>query len=187
MSSRTLPESVAERARKVKALLVDVDGVMTDGGITFNHEGKEIKTFSVQDGLGVYFARRVGLIIGIITGRSSEVVEARAKELNVDYLSMGYKNKLIPYREFRDTFKLTDGAIAFVGDDILDVPVMRECGLAVGVRNACPEVREMSHYITETTGGAGAVREVIELIIDQQEGWKTFLKEFYEDIVKAEK
>ncbi|MFC1553642.1 KdsC family phosphatase [candidate division KSB1 bacterium] len=178
MSNQNFQTEISNRAKKIKALLLDVDGVLTNGEIIYNSSGAESKIFDVQDGLGIYFARKSGLIVGIITGRDSYVTKIRATELHLDYLSQGHKDKLKPYAEFKKKFDLKDNEISFVGDDLLDLPIMVKCGLAVSVANGRQEVKEHSQYITETEGGMGAVRETIEFILKQQGKWQKIVDKY---------
>lgn len=184
MSDQVYPDEALRRAKKLKALLLDVDGVMTDGRIIFDSQGRESKNFNVQDGLGVYFARKSGLVIGIITGRKSRVTKFRAQELNIDFLSQGHRNKLKPYIKFKKKFNLTDEEIGFVGDDLLDLPIMSKCGFSACVANGREEVKAKSHFITNSTGGKGAVREVIEFVLKQQGKWQKLLDKYYEHFGK---
>jgi 3-deoxy-D-manno-octulosonate 8-phosphate phosphatase (KDO 8-P phosphatase) len=151
---------------------------MTDGSITFDFQGRELKQFNAQDGLGIYFARKAGLIIGIITGRESEVNKIRAEELEIDFLDQGHKNKLKPYAEFKKLFNMSDYEIGFVGDDLLDLPVMLQCGFAAGVQNGRSEIKEHSHFVTRFSGGEGAVREVIEFILKHQNKWQDIVNRY---------
>jgi len=187
LSDHKFHEEGVERIKNIKALIVDVDGVMTDGDIILDHDGHEIKKFNVQDGLGIFLARQAGLVFGIITGRASRVVELRANELNVDFLSMGRKNKLNPYKEFKKKFGLKDEEICFLGDDLLDLPVMLKCGFAACVANGRNEVKYISQYVTEASGGDGAVREMIEYILQKQDKWEAFLNNYYERLAKTKK
>jgi len=187
LSENTFPEYLDARIKKIKAALFDVDGVMTDGGIIFDSNGYEVKKFNTQDGLGIFLAREAGLLTGIITGRSSEVVERRAQELNVHFLSMGKKNKLNPYNEYKRQFNLADEEVAFIGDDLLDLPIMLHCGFAVCVYNGVDYVKERAHYVTKASGGMGAVREVIELILKCQGKWELFLDSYFNKLIKSDK
>ena len=164
--------------QKLKALLLDIDGVMTDGSIIFDFRGREIKHFNVHDGLGIYFARKSGLKIGIITGRKARVNKMRAEELNVDFFFQGRKNKLKPYEEFKEKFNLTDEEIGFVGDDLLDLPVMVQCGFAACVANGREELKDTAHYVTNISGGNGAVREVIEFVLRHQGKWQAIVDNY---------
>ncbi|MCP4726252.1 MAG: HAD-IIIA family hydrolase [bacterium] len=169
-----------EKIDRIKAILLDVDGVLTNGSIVLDFKGREVKFFNVQDGLGIYLARRSGLIVGIITGRESHVVKHRAGELNMDFLSQGAKNKLRPLEEFKKSFNVSDDEICFVGDDLLDMPIMVRCGFPVSVKNGRDEIKEISDYVTEAEGGLGAVREAIELILKSQGKWDDIILRYKE-------
>ena len=170
------------RARRVELILMDVDGVLTDGRILLVPDGRgganEVKAFDVQDGVGITFVHRVGLRSGIITGRTSESVAARAKELGMEIIEQGTWNKLETYEKVRERVKLDDSKIAFIGDDLQDLPVLRRVGFAVGVSNARPEVKEVCHLITEREGGRGAVREALEFILRAQGKWNEIMKRY---------
>lgn len=157
---------------------------MTDGRIIFDSKGRESKNFNVQDGLGIYFAKKCGLIVGIITGRKSRVTKIRAQELNIDFLSQGHTSKLKPYDRFKKKFNLTDEEIGFVGDDLLDLPIMSKCGFSACVANGREEVKAKSHFVSNSTGGKGAVREIIEFVLKQQGKWQTLLGKYYEHFSK---
>ncbi|MFC1493404.1 KdsC family phosphatase [candidate division KSB1 bacterium] len=176
----SISNDLKDKIGKIKAILLDVDGVLTNGRIVLDFKGREVKFFNVQDGLGIYLARKSGLIVGIITGRESEVVKHRARELNIDYLSQGAKNKLRPLEEFKQNFNVTDDEICFVGDDLLDLPIMVRCGLPVSVKNGREEIKENSEYVTEAEGGFGAVRETIELILKIQGKWEDIILKYKE-------
>ena len=179
--SHSSPEA-EERARRIQLILMDVDGVMTSGQILLIPDGRggvqEIKVFDVQDGVGITFAHRVGLRTGIITGRSSESVMARAKELGMEIVEQGTWNKLETYEKIRAATQLQDQQIAFLGDDLQDLPVLRRVGLAVAVANAQPEVKEACHFVTGCEGGRGAVREAIEFILRTQGKWEQILERY---------
>ena len=174
-----LTPDATERARRVELILMDVDGVLTDGRILLVPDGRggthEVKMFDVQDGVGITFVHRVGLRTGIITGRTSESAAARAKELSMEVVEQGTWNKLETYEKVRAAVKLDDSQIAFVGDDLQDLPVLRRVCFAVGVANARPEVKEVCHLITEHEGGRGAVREALEFILRAQGKWEQIL------------
>jgi len=155
-----------EKAQKIQLLLLDVDGVMTDGSIIIGSDGQEFKRFSAQDGMGITMAKRAGLKIGIITGRHSPAVSRRAEELEIDEVFQGNRNKLEAYQHLRRKYNLRDEEIAYIGDDLGDLAIMSRVGMAVAVANGVTEVKEKAHYVTERPGGAGAVREVIELILE---------------------
>lgn len=147
---------------------MDVDGVMTDGKIVYSSSGEELKQFDIQDGLAISMAREAGLQTGIITSRASEMVKRRAEELKYDYVSQGTEKKLPAYEICLNTFKLSDEQVCYIGDDLLDIPVLKRVGFAVAVANARDELKEFCHYITDRTGGNGVVREVVEKILKTQ-------------------
>ena len=159
-----------DRARRIKVLLFDVDGVLTDGGITVmpGADGKavEVKTFSAHDGMGIALAHTAGLKVGWVTKRESQAVRIRAKDLRIDHLYQGQHYKV----EALDQIVKDEGCaleeIAYVGDDIIDLPVMRKVGLAIAVANARPEVKAMAHYTTEHSGGYGAGRDAIDFLLN---------------------
>jgi 3-deoxy-D-manno-octulosonate 8-phosphate phosphatase (KDO 8-P phosphatase) len=168
-STRDEKLSAEERARRVKVLLFDVDGVLTDGGITVSPgaDGKpvEIKTFSAHDGMGIALAHVAGLKVGWVTKRDSQAVRIRAKDLRIDHLYQGQHYKV----EALDQIVKDEGCsleeIAYVGDDIIDLPVMRKVGLAIAVANARPQVKAMAHYTTEHSGGYGAGRDAVDFLL----------------------
>jgi 3-deoxy-D-manno-octulosonate 8-phosphate phosphatase (KDO 8-P phosphatase) len=176
MSTVKASNVLNDKLKKIKMLLLDVDGVLTDGGIILGSNGQELKVFDVQDGLGITLARSGGMKIGMITGRRSEVVALRAQELHVDALYQGVGDKLDTYTEILDSYGLQDGEVCYVGDDLSDVPVMRRVGVAVAVANAREEVKKVANYITNNNGGRGAVREVVELLLKSKGNWKMVLE-----------
>jgi 3-deoxy-D-manno-octulosonate 8-phosphate phosphatase (KDO 8-P phosphatase) len=166
------PKQLRARARRIKLILFDVDGVMTDGRIYYvprPHGGLvETKTFNSRDGLGIRLAHAAGLKTGFISGRRSPIVEYRAKELGIHYLQQGVLDKVGPYEEILRSGGLTDAQVCFVGDDIVDLPLLKRAGLAVGVGDGHPVLKRHVHYWTKNPGGMGVVRETIELILDAQ-------------------
>ncbi len=162
-------EEIRRRAREVEVILMDVDGVLTAGMIVYDSNGVEIKHFNAHDGLGIKLARLAGLLTGIISMRDSETIRKRAKELGIDFLFLGRIDKLTAFNALRDKLKLPPEKFCFIGDDLPDVPVLRQVGLAVAVKNAVERVKENAHYITGKPGGDGAVREVIEMVLDAQD------------------
>ena len=157
-----------QKLSKIKMVLFDVDGVLCNGDITYTDAGSEIKTFDVQDGLGVTLARMAGLKTGIITGRKSSIIERRAKELKIDYLSQGSFNKLPAYEKILKESGIDESEICYIGDDILDLPILDRVGFSVAVANGREEVKADCDYITVARGGRGAVREVIDIILKRQ-------------------
>ncbi len=154
------------KAKNIKLLLLDVDGVLTDGNLIYSHEGKESKSFNTQDGFGLRILQDSGVEVGIITARSSEALERRSQDLKISHLYQGASNKLDAYKEIVKTTGLKPFEIAYMGDDWLDLVLLKRVGLAVAPANAVPEVREMVHYTTEQSGGHGAVREICDLILE---------------------
>jgi 3-deoxy-D-manno-octulosonate 8-phosphate phosphatase (KDO 8-P phosphatase) len=170
------------RARKIKLLLMDVDGVLTDGRFFYvPHPGGrliETKMFHSRDGLGFRIAHQAGLKTGFISGRSSPAVEYRAKELGVHFLKQNAREKTEPYQAVLHEADLKDEEVCYVGDDIVDLPVLTRVGLAVGVADGHKLLRRYVHYMTQQPGGRGAVREVIELILSAQGKWDAVLRHY---------
>jgi len=170
------------RARKIKLLLLDVDGVLTDGRFFYvSRPGGglvETKMFHSRDGLGFRLAHQAGLKTGFITGRRSPTVEYRAKELGVHFLKQDAREKLAPYQEILREARLKDDEVCYVGDDIVDLPLLIRVGLAVGVADGHKLLRRHIHYMTRQPGGKGAVREVIELILSAQGKWDAVLEHY---------
>jgi 3-deoxy-D-manno-octulosonate 8-phosphate phosphatase (KDO 8-P phosphatase) len=163
------------RAKKVRVLLVDVDGVLTDGRIWLlsrrDGTASEIKGFSAYDGAGLKLARAAGLRTGLITGRESSAVTQRAKECEIEFVYQHRATKLDALEEILQTTGANATEVAYVGDDLPDLPVLQRVGLAVAVANAVPEVKRAAHFVTSRSGGEGAVREAIELIVKAQGKW----------------
>ena len=151
-------QSIQSKAKKIKLLLLDVDGVLTDGRIILDNQGNEIKAFHVRDGHGIKLAQRAGITIGIITGRSSEVVNIRARELGIEEVYQGALDKMVAYESVLSKYNINDEEVAFIGDDIVDVPIFRKVGLAVTVADADPAVKPFIDMVTKAEGGRGAVR-----------------------------
>ncbi len=156
------------RAKAIKLVVFDVDGVLTDGSLYLGDDGQEYKAFNARDGHGMTMLRHAGIVMGVITGRRSEVVRIRMESLGVDYLYQGQRDKRPAYQALRDASGLADAQIAYVGDDVVDLPVMRQVGLAIAVADAHPLVIEHCHWRTRLAGGRGAVREVCEGLLEAQ-------------------
>lgn len=165
-----------ERIRCIRMVLMDVDGVLTNGQLFFGDHGEAYKAFYVQDGLAIQLARSAGLKMGILSGRYSEAVENRSKELHLDVCYQGVNDKLESYRNILDNYNFEDEEICYVGDDLLDLSLMKRVGLAVAVANASEEVKNSAHIITERCGGEGGLREIVEIILKIQNKWKTVIK-----------
>ncbi|MGE3809816.1 MAG: KdsC family phosphatase [Gemmataceae bacterium] len=174
-------ESLAERCRRIELLVLDVDGVLTDGGIVYSDAGHEIKQFHVRDGSGLKLWHWLGKQAAILSGRSSRVVDVRAAELDVATVVQGARDKLPAFRKIVKDCGLEPAQVCFVGDDVPDLPALRNCGLAVAVADACADVQAAAHYITHAPGGRGAVREVIEWLLRAQGLWSRVLERFAAD------
>ncbi|WP_305046571.1 KdsC family phosphatase [Geoalkalibacter sp.] len=170
-----------ERCGKIKLLLLDVDGVLTDGRIIYDNQGVETKAFDVKDGHGLKLVQRAGIQVGIITGRSSQVVAHRAAELDIAIVHQGAKDKLIPYAAVLAELGLNDEQVAYVGDDVVDLPILRRVGLAVTVADAVEEIKPYVHYVTRRLGGRGAVREVCDLILQQSGRWDEVTRRYFQE------
>jgi 3-deoxy-D-manno-octulosonate 8-phosphate phosphatase (KDO 8-P phosphatase) len=163
--------SVAERAARVKLLLMDCDGVLTDGRIWLFDNGEEQKGFHTRDGLGIELWHRAGLSSGIISGRNSTAVTRRAQALGMSFVLQGVADKVQAFTQTVAQAGVTNEEVAFIGDDLNDIPLLLRSGFAVAVADAAAEARERAHYVTKLSGGQGAVREVIEVILKAQERW----------------
>jgi 3-deoxy-D-manno-octulosonate 8-phosphate phosphatase (KDO 8-P phosphatase) len=162
---KSIAANIRKKAQKIKLLLLDVDGVLTDGGIFIDDRGVESKRFDVRDGQGITLLRNSGIEVGFITGRNSNIVRYRAKELGVRILHQGVKNKGDIYKRIKIQKRLNDEQIAYLGDDLADLPILRKVGLAAAVRDSWEGIKTAAHYVTQAKGGRGAVREVAELLL----------------------
>jgi len=169
-----IPAAVRKKAEKIKLLLLDVDGVLTDGSIHIDDQGVETKRFDVRDGHGIKQLRSSGIEVGFMTSRVSNAVRYRAKELGVRIVYQGVADKVDAYKKIKRKTGLTNQQIAYVGDDILDVPVLREVGWAIAVRDCWPDMKPMVDYVTQVVGGRGAVREIAEVLLRAQGKWHLF-------------
>jgi len=169
---------VQQRAARIKLLLMDCDGVLTDGRIWLFENGEEQKGFHTRDGLGIELLHRAGLKSGIISGRNSNAVERRARLLGMSFVRQGCEDKRQAFAETVTKAGVTAGEVAFIGDDLNDIPLMLQSGLSVAVADAAFETREHAHYVTQALGGFGAVREVIELILKAQGLWEDLIKNY---------
>lgn len=168
---------IGVRAKHIKLLILDVDGVLTDGHIIFGRDGELMKNFHSQDGLGITAAHKAGLKTAIITGRESQIVQLRSSELKIMDVYQGAMNKVEALAALLEKYKLNVEEVAYVGDDLIDLPVMVQVGLSCAVANAVEEVKKHAHLVTSHRGGQGAVREVVEFILKSQGKW--------DDIVNA--
>jgi len=159
------------KLRDIQLVLMDVDGVMTDGRIIYDANGVETKLFNVKDGHGIKMLQRYGIQVGIITGRTSAVVDLRARELGIEILYQGALKKLESYEEIKSTTGLRDHQIAYMGDDVIDVPVLRRVGFSAAPCDALPDVLSLVDYVASCGGGRGAVRELCDLVLKGRGFW----------------
>ncbi len=174
-----LAASAVANARQVKLVIFDVDGVFTDGGIYIGAEGELYKAFNAKDGLGVTLAQRAGLETAIITGRTSPQVAFRARELHIDHVLQGQMDKRAAYQQLKRELQLADEQIAYLGDDLIDLPVMVQVGFTAAPADASPEVRRLAQAVSVHPGGHGAVREILEFILKVQGKWEPLLTQYY--------
>jgi 3-deoxy-D-manno-octulosonate 8-phosphate phosphatase (KDO 8-P phosphatase) len=168
--------------KSIKALVMDVDGVLTDGGIIYDSSGNEAKVFNAQDGLGISLAKKAGLLIIWITGRNSPIVERRAKELGVNFLIQGAKGKARALREACEKLKISPEEVAYIADDLNDYPAYILSGLKIAVGNASEEIKERADLLLTKEGGKGAVREAIEEILRKQGKYEEARRLFLEEL-----
>ena len=166
MTSRPDQNQLRQLSLNLRLLLLDVDGVLTDGGIILIGEQGEAKRFDVQDGMGIRLAKTAGIKVGIITSRVSQVVERRAKELSIDEVHQDVGSKGDVFHSLLEKYGIRTAQVAYIGDDIQDVPIMKLSGIPIAVHNAVPLVQECSVYVTNARGGHGAVREAVEWLLD---------------------
>lgn len=171
-------ESSAERAKKIELFLMDVDGVLTDGRIVYGPDGSEFKFFDVKDGHGIKLIQRTGIKVGIITGRSSELVARRSRELGIDLVYQGQFDKIKTLSKVMGETGIEEEKIAYVGDDIVDLPVMKRVGFAATVQDAVQEVKDVAHFIAKRSGGRGAIREIIEYILKNKGLWDKVIAKY---------
>jgi 3-deoxy-D-manno-octulosonate 8-phosphate phosphatase (KDO 8-P phosphatase) len=177
--SLAISPALKKRAAQIKLLLMDVDGTMTDGSVTLLSQSDgtalEIKTFDAHDGQGLTLAQTAGLRTGCITGRESAALLRRANEMKMEFIYMKQPSKLPAYEEILKKAGVSDSAVAYIGDDLPDIPIMRRAGLAIAVGNAVPEARKAAHYVTSSLAGHGAVREAVELILKSKGIWEAMI------------
>ena len=176
------PEPViAERAARVRLILFDVDGVLTDGTLLLHADGSESKVFDIKDGTGIVWAQRLGLTVGFLSARSSAATTQRAAQLGITLVHQGVASKLETYEQIADSLMLDEDEVAYMGDDILDLPVLSRVGLAAAPADASEDVRRRVHWVAQAKGGAGAARELIELILRAQGRWDSVLASYLTD------
>jgi len=167
-----------QRMQGIKLILSDIDGVMTSGGITYDNQGVETKTFHVRDGMGIKLWQRTGYRFGIITARSSHIVKLRMDELNVDLVRQGAENKLEIADAIMKEMSLTPEQTCYIGDDLTDMALLQTVGLSASVSDGAPEVKKAVHLVTKAGGGLGAIRELIESILKSQNRWQELVQSY---------
>ncbi len=171
-------QEIIEKAKKLKLLILDVDGVLTDGRLFFDDKGKEYKCFHARDGHGIKLLRQTGVEIAVISGRKSNSVSLRMKTLGVDYVYQGHENKIAAFNEIIQKLSVDADQVAHMGDDLLDLPIMTRVGLSIAVNDANDSVKEYADWCTKTSGGLGAVREVCDFIMKSQGTFEGVLKSY---------
>lgn len=177
-NARSSPKTAREKARDVKVLILDVDGVLTDGGIILDGNDNEYKKFNVRDGHGLKLLEKAGIEIAIVTGRYSKVVEKRAAELGIKEVYQRCLDKTVAYEHILEKFGLTDKEAAYIGDDIVDIPVMKRVALPIAVSDADSEAKKHALLHTKTAGGKGAVREAVEFILKAKGLWDDIIRSY---------
>ncbi len=176
MNSSNYPPEVWERAQNIRLLILDVDGVLTDGRLYFDAKGEALKVFHVRDGHGIKLAQRAGIEVALVSGRRSDPTYHRAKELGISRFHEGVRDKVAVLEEIMAAMQIEATQVAAVGDDLVDLPLMSRVGLAVAVADAVPEVLAAAHWLTANPGGRGAVREVCDLLLKAQGKWKEIVR-----------
>ncbi|MEE9605213.1 MAG: HAD-IIIA family hydrolase [Candidatus Scalindua sp.] len=164
---------------EIKIVIIDVDGVLTDGRIMLDANGNESKIFYVQDGTGITYLHRAGIKTAIVSGRESKAVAHRAKELGIEDVYQGIHNKIEAYEKILKKHKIKDNEICYIGDDLIDLPILRRVGFSVAVPNAVLEIKKSVSYVTSAPGGYGAIREVAEKILKSQGKWDMVVSRYY--------
>ncbi|MRR07435.1 MAG: phenylphosphate carboxylase subunit delta [Deltaproteobacteria bacterium] len=167
------------RIAPIRLLILDVDGVLTDGRIVFDSNGVESKFFNVKDGHGIKMLQRAGITVGIISGRESQVATNRAAELGIELVYQKSLDKMIPYRDILAKTGYSDHQVAFMGDDIIDLPLLRRVGFSAAPADAVSDVLSHVHFVTKNRGGWGAVREVCDLILKEQSAWESITAKYF--------
>ena len=171
-------ENLKDYAKKIKLLLLDVDGVLTDGRIVYDSKGQDSKFFDVHDGLGVYVLSRVGIKTVLVTAKASQAIKHRAKDMHIAEVYANISPKSAILDKILKKYKVNKDEVCFMGDDLVDLGLMKRVGFPVVVFNACPEIKQVAAYITIRHGGRGAVREVVELILKSQGKWEEIIKSY---------
>jgi 3-deoxy-D-manno-octulosonate 8-phosphate phosphatase (KDO 8-P phosphatase) len=170
--------SINERASRIRLLLFDVDGVLTDGVVVMHADGSESKGFHIRDGAAMVWAQRAGIGVGVLSARASGATAQRAAQLGIRTVVQGVPDKLVAYEQIIRDARLTDDVVAYMGDDLLDLPVLARAGFSGAPADAAPEVRERVHWVSANGGGRGAVREFIEIVLRAQQRWDDVTREY---------
>lgn len=173
--------TVTQSYRDIELILSDVDGVLTDGGVLFDNQGIEIKKFHIRDGLGIKLWQRAGYEFGLLTARTSHIVNLRAAELGISIVRQGFENKLPAAQQVLQQLQLDPAQVCYIGDDLTDISVIRHVGLGVAVANAPMEVQRAADHTTQSDGGNGAVRETIELLLRSKGRWEDLIRHYLSD------
>jgi len=173
-----MEEYILSKAKKIKLLLLDVDGVLTDGRIIYDSKGRDAKFFDVHDGMGVYLLKKAGIPTVLITAKGSRAIRPRARDMQVEAVFENISPKTRALDKILNKYKVSPDEICFVGDDLVDLCLMKRVGFAVAVFNACPEIKQAASYVTLRYGGRGAVREVAEMILKAQGRWQEALASY---------
>ena len=174
--------SIEDKAARIKLVLFDVDGVLTDGKILLHADGSESKTFDIKDGTAIVWAKRLGLTVGFLSARTSAATSQRAAQLGITLLHQGVRSKLDTYDQVADSLMLDDDQVAYMGDDILDLPVLSRVGLAAAPSDAAQDVRIRVHWVSQYRGGSGAARELIEMILRAQGRWDSLVAAYMSEV-----
>lgn len=170
------------KKKQIRMVILDVDGVLTNGHIFFGNEGELMKQFHVQDGMGISLLRQAGIRVAVITGRTSDIVRLRCAELHIADVYQGSMSKKEALKDLLTRYQLSGDEVCYVGDDLIDIPVMRRVGLPCAVANAVAEVKEIASYVATKEGGQGAVREIAEMILKAQGQWQMLLAKYCDDV-----
>ena len=173
-----MTQEIPQQAKSIQLVVFDVDGVLTDGSLILGENGEEYKVFNAHDGLGLVMLREAGLDVAVISARSTPIVEKRMAALGIEYVYQGQSNKFDVLKTLMNKLGVSEKETAFVGDDLIDIRAMKLAGLAVAVANARPQVRQTAHWISESRGGRGAVREVCEMILEARGKLKQALEKY---------
>jgi 3-deoxy-D-manno-octulosonate 8-phosphate phosphatase (KDO 8-P phosphatase) len=173
-------QDILDKAKNIRLVIFDVDGVLTTGALTYRPDGSEDKTFHVQDGMGMRMLASSGIHVAIITARKSAVVEKRMQDLNIEHVYQGYSDKILAFDDVKKKLNVQDHEIAYMGDDLPDLPVMRRVGFSISVPNAASIIQQHANYVTKKKGGKGAVRELSDLILQAQNKYDVLIQNYLE-------